>query len=368
MKKFGGQLAEQTLRIPPEPDELEISVFGAGVGECILVHCGSGYWICVDSAVEDGKCWALSYLDQIGVPADALKFLIATHWHTDHVLGLAELVGRAPNAQFVCSSALDSQEYKQIVARFSTDDVDRIRAPLREMKKVFQILATRKKNNTSYQPPIFTIADYPLHDASASIQIWTLSPSHQDRLNAMEAFAEYFVPVNASATGLSPIDRNHASVVVLIHVDPDVILLGADLERTPDSLTGWNAVVSSGKRLQKQSGIFKIPHHGSVNGHSEDVCTEMLKQDTIAIVTPYTRSGLPTSGDVDRMRRFTTYATGLPLHVRIRRDPAAEKIIQEVTGGLEARRFPQKGIVRLRKKVGLAAAWNTELFGSAVAL
>jgi hypothetical protein len=184
----------------------------------------------------------------------------------------------------------------------------------------------------------------------------------------MEAFKEYWVPVNASATGLSPIDRNHASVVVLIHVDPDVILLGADLERTSDRLTGWNAVISSRKRLQKQAGIFKIPHHGSENGHSEDVCTKMFRQDTIAIVTPYTRSGLPTSGDVDRMRRFTTYATGLPLRARVRRDPAAEKIIQEVTGGLEARQFPQKGIVRLRKKIGRVAAWNTELFGSAVAL
>jgi hypothetical protein len=237
------------------------------------------------------------------------------------------------------------------------------------MKEVFQILATRKKEQTTYQPPIFTIADHPLHDASAAIQIWTLSPSHQDHLNAMEAFGKYFVPVDEPASGLSPIDQNHASVVVLIHIDPDVILLGADLERRSDPLTGWNAIVSSRKRLQKQSGIFKVPHHGSANAHSEDVCTQMLKQDTIAIVTPYTRSGLPTLDDVTRMRRFTTYATGLPVHVHVSRDPAAEKTIREVTGGgLEARRFLQKGIVRLRKKTGVAAAWNAELFGGAVSL
>ena len=33
---------------PPAPDELEVSLFGRGVGECAVVHLGSGEWLVVD--------------------------------------------------------------------------------------------------------------------------------------------------------------------------------------------------------------------------------------------------------------------------------------------------------------------------------
>src|SRR5271165_3173970 len=74
---------------PPANDELELAVFGPGTGESILVHLGAGEWLCVDCARFRGRVWPLVYLEALGVPATAIKLIIASHWHTDHVDGLS---------------------------------------------------------------------------------------------------------------------------------------------------------------------------------------------------------------------------------------------------------------------------------------
>jgi len=68
---------------PPAPDEIEVCVLGPGTGEAILVHCTENEWLCVDCTKVDGRCWPLSYLNEIGVPADAVRLIVATHWHAD---------------------------------------------------------------------------------------------------------------------------------------------------------------------------------------------------------------------------------------------------------------------------------------------
>lgn len=37
---------------PPVADELEVSVFGPGVGESVVVHLGHGDWMVVDSCLN----------------------------------------------------------------------------------------------------------------------------------------------------------------------------------------------------------------------------------------------------------------------------------------------------------------------------
>lgn len=75
----------------PAPDQIEISVFGPGFGECVLVHLGEGHWIIVDSCMNRTvrKPAALAYFDEIGIdPAAAVEAVVATHWHDDHVSGI----------------------------------------------------------------------------------------------------------------------------------------------------------------------------------------------------------------------------------------------------------------------------------------
>jgi beta-lactamase superfamily II metal-dependent hydrolase len=363
----------KVLNQPPAKDEIEVTVFGPGIGESILVHCGNGEWICVDCTVADEKCLPLWYLEQLRLQASTcVRLIVATHWHADHVKGLARLLGTCSRAQFVCSSALRADEFKMIVARFSTKEPGAARPPLSEVRKCFELLAQKKATGVAdYRPPIFASAHITLDRFTVgpnAIEVIALSPSPQDDLNAKEAFASYFVPVDESATGLSPIDQNHASIVLSIQIDGEFLLLGADLEKTNSQLTGWNAVVASRIRPQQLSTLFKVPHHGSVNAQSDDVWRRMLSSSAAAVVTPYTVSGLPREEVISWLleRCRSAYATGLPKNSRLRRRPEVERTIREATLNFASRRLPaEPGIVRFRKLLGAAGAWSVEMFGEA---
>jgi beta-lactamase superfamily II metal-dependent hydrolase len=362
----------KALNQPPANDEIEVAVFGPGIGESILVHCGNGEWICIDCTLADGKCWPLWYLEQLTFQASVcVRLIVASHWHADHVKGLAQLLTVCSRAQFVCSSALRPDEFRMLVARFSTVEPGASRPPLSEMLTCFELLHERKKTGANYRPPKFASAHVTLDKlkvGTREIEVTALSPSAQDDLNAKEAFAGYFVPVAEPATGLSPVDQNHASVVLLIQIDQEFLLLGADLERTNSHLTGWNAVVASQIRPQQRSSLFKIPHHGSENAQSDGVWRQMLVSSPAAVVTPYTSSGLPRDGGIKWLlkRSAAVYATGLPKTSSLRRRPEVNRMIRETTSRFSSHELPARtGIVRFRKMLGASVAWDVETFGEA---
>jgi hypothetical protein len=231
---------------------------------------------------------------------------------------------------------------------------------------------SREGNDPNYQPPDFANAHETLDKfnmGDSAVTITALSPSAQDRFNALRAFAGYFVPVDQNATGLSPIEQNHASVVVLIEIGAVAILLGADLETTTSQHTGWKAVVASPIRPQVASQVCKIPHYGSSTSHSEELWNEMLEPKPFAILTPYTPAGVPSEEEIEWLKRRNArvFATGLPEKATVRRDRDIVKKMKAVTTSLKGFRLPDEpGIVRLRKKLDHGSAWRAELFGSAV--
>jgi glyoxylase-like metal-dependent hydrolase (beta-lactamase superfamily II) len=75
----------------PKHDEIEVTIFGPGFGECVVIHYGENHWIIVDSCVDSRgvSAAAISYLVSIGVsPADAVDLILVTHYHSDHIGGL----------------------------------------------------------------------------------------------------------------------------------------------------------------------------------------------------------------------------------------------------------------------------------------
>lgn len=100
------------MRDLPAGTDAELHVFGPGYGESLLVHLGCGEWMIVDACRQRGKPpAALKWLDDLGVDvATAVKLVVATHWHDDHVRGLAETLRACDGASFVCSSVLLSGE------------------------------------------------------------------------------------------------------------------------------------------------------------------------------------------------------------------------------------------------------------------
>ena len=103
---------------PPKSDEIELSLFGPGVGECIVLHVGNGKWIVVDSCLDvDGELpIAVRYLTSLGVDISRqVELIVATHWHDDHIRGLGQLVGLADAAKFACSAAFMSDQFLRMV-------------------------------------------------------------------------------------------------------------------------------------------------------------------------------------------------------------------------------------------------------------
>jgi beta-lactamase superfamily II metal-dependent hydrolase len=316
----------------------------------------------------------LSYLRELGVGLDRIKIIVATHWHKDHVEGLAELLSNCPKAQFVCSSALRADEFQRLVARFSTQDVGGTTPPLSEVRKCFELLAERRKTPASYHPPAFAsanklIASY--DGPNGRVLVQALSPSDEDHLRALESFAEKFVPVDQSATGLSPLDQNHASVVLLVAVGSDALLFGADLEVTNSPHRGWNAVLASRVRPQQQSLFFKVSHHGSANAQHPDIWKSMLVPSSFAGVTEYSGSGIPNEQQVDWLvaQSPNVYATGLTQRAHVKRRSEIEKTVREATKNYAAYRLPtEAGIIRFRRAIGSGANWRVETFNGAMQL
>jgi glyoxylase-like metal-dependent hydrolase (beta-lactamase superfamily II) len=109
------ELAGSDRSAPPGDSQVEVSVFGPGQGECLVLHLGMGEWAVVDShrSAETGAPVALAYLKALGVSvAEQVRLIVATHWHDDHMDGLAELFSHCETAKFVCSMAMQSAELK----------------------------------------------------------------------------------------------------------------------------------------------------------------------------------------------------------------------------------------------------------------
>jgi hypothetical protein len=173
------------------------------------------------------------------------------------------------------------------------------------------------------------------------------------------------------AVALTP---NRAAVVIHLTVGTRTLLLGADLEDGGGPTLGWRAVVSSTTRPAGPASVFKVAHHGSVNGHNNDVWSKMLTPTPYALVTPFFsgRKFLPSPADVVRLNVLTphSYCTAQPGGVSPRRrEPAVERTLREATSMRRALLSATVGHVRLRADASQAAsAWSVDLFNGAVRL
>src|SRR4051812_16047910 len=93
----------------PAQDQTEISIFGPGWGECLVIHIGSNRWYIVDCCrcPVSKRPIALQYLESLGLdPAACVEGIIITHWHADHIAGAFDLVVACTSAKIFISSTL----------------------------------------------------------------------------------------------------------------------------------------------------------------------------------------------------------------------------------------------------------------------
>lgn len=339
---------------------LEVSIFGPGYGECILIHIGANKWVVIDSCLNSKKeSVALHYLNEIGVPFVNIVQVIATHWHDDHIRGLAQIVQEAKHCIFTFSSALSCDEFFTLAANNGLNISTTTTSGIQEFHKILDIINLRgsKLQFADENKQIFL-------DTELSVSIKSLSPSDETRVHALKKIADLFPQVNMERKRLPSITPNIASVVTHIKINDQEILLGADLEES--NLQGWSTIISSQTRDSIKANIFKIPHHGSRNADIPQIWSTLLIKHVAAVVTPYSKGKkLPSNADIKRLKENTEnlFQTSAPEAKRITRTGVSQKLINSTVKSIQTVQYCC-GQVRFRFDP-VAKIWNEELFGNA---
>jgi hypothetical protein len=335
---------------PPNTDEFEISIFGPGKGECILIHLGHNEWCVVDSCISRGRTdpVAVEYLRSFDNGALAnVRLVVATHWHDDHIRGLASLLSHAPHADFCCSMALQHKEFLTLISAASETIPGQ--SGVEEFAAIITELEARGR-----RAPKFAVENKLLFTLSASgrafpITLESLSPSDATIRLALAQIKGLLPKVGEPQRRVINRTPNHTSVVIWVEAGPVRVLLGADLEHTTHSDQGWTAVLAS-RHHKHPANLFKVPHHGSPTSDNALVWQQMLRQDPVAVVTPFAaRVRLPQESDLKRLSAQTgrLYCTARGLGKPPNRDPLVER---EMRRQVSQRRIlaGQPGHVRVR--------------------
>ncbi|MBN2357073.1 MBL fold metallo-hydrolase [candidate division KSB1 bacterium] len=368
--------------IPPQIDEIEVSIFGPGYGEAIALHLGNGNWILVDSCLEPSlkKPASLNYLKQLGIdPESAVKTVVLTHWHDDHHEGISLIFDECKHADFIMSGAVGSGEFLQMVTEYTEAPVADFTG-IDELSNLFDSLKKRKVEGARFKSPIWAVEDKILYSESFFLdrkkvfaKIYSLSPSNEAILQSWLAIETQNRERFEDFRRIASPSKNQASVALLIEVEDIRIILGSDLEKTNDPTTGWSAVLNSSRVVNGKSGVFKIPHHGSENAHVDRVWVDLLLPNPYALLSPFNlgRHSLPTPEDVDRINHLTTNA-----YITAPNKPKPAKFRDRVIRD-EVKAMTKKvvsvhtrwGHIRLRKKIlHPENTWSVDLFGDACCL
>ncbi len=358
----GSRLVSEAETRPAE-SEFELTLLGLGYGESIVMHVGAGQWIIVDSfADSDGRPAAERYLKGIGVNPAVVALVVATHWHDDHIGGIARLLELCPAAGFCCAGALCRKEFLTLAGTLEGRPFSASGSGLREIYEVFSRLeATGRK-------PTYALANRVVFRGKAGA-ITALWPDDEIFQRFLKSVERLMPGRGANKTRLPDLSPNEASVALWVECGGRPVLLGADLERQ-----GWTAILADAVRPAGRASVFKVPHHGSENADDPAVWDQMLEWEPVAILTPWRRGRgtLPTGRDVERILAATPKAwitnRGLPGLARPRhRNAAVEKTLRE--SGVQFRRLAGKrGMVRLRRPITSDSPWAVEAFGDACPL
>lgn len=306
----------------PAEDELEVTLIGAGsnAGESLVIHLADNKWMVIDSCKADGEVLPLYYLNKKEVDLANVVFVVCTHWHSDHVRGLSEVIKQCPNAKLVLPAFFNQDKAFRALFTGSISN----KSPI--AKELHGCLEEIKEREGGLSRPMFLGPRDEVKTVTyngVDVEVRSFSPSDHvkrlyDDLLARSTFQEM---------ADSELEPNMCSTVFDITTNNNKlsVLLGADLEcNRPNksdlnckekceecSEIGWcNIVVESDgfKRRQRYSYI-KAAHHSSINGYCPELMDNKVNKDSTIITTTLFENGdgvrLP---KVDMLRQYLSRA------------------------------------------------------------
>lgn len=374
-------LANQILQLSlPASDELEVTTIGVGgfEGESIVVHFGDGKWGVIDSCKsKDGINLPLYYLETLKVSLNDVVVVVCTHWHSDHINGLHEVLQACPNAQFYYPVVGQTNNLLKYLLKG-----DIVQGKSSVWKEFLNCLQTAGKLRANYGS-----LDRIVYDNGNGTQLISLSPS--DKM--LDEMQRILVKYDADDSDLKEINESlitpNMCCMSLILCTPDTCMLfGADLEANRDKdedikacvgncaakwEKGWcNVVQKSAVFSTKKATYFKLPHHSSKTGYCDGVWKNHIVQPSISVSTIFVNNAgvkLPQKNMLELYKELSTemYLTSTGPK---KKDKSIGKSELDRNKSEKMKSLivlnEEKGIVCSRKKIG--SAWNTKLLGTAV--
>lgn len=349
---------------PPRPDEIEISVFGRGIGEAVAVHCGGGAWALVDSCLDEkDRPAALSYIDAMSIPREDVELLVVTHWHDDHVRGFSALIEACPNARVVVANALTTDEFQTLAKAYGRSRAKTQEPGLREIDRVFDLIVSESRSVAyAVADRVVWTRDVELAGGTVRSTLSSLSPTDEGSRRALLGLQRLMPRPGTSKRRLPNPSPNDLSIVLWLSVGSHRVVLGGDLENA-----GWAEILNSSTLLDGTASAIKVPHHGSEGAHHSPFWNDHMDRSSTAVVTPYARPPfLPKQSDVVRVLGAVSNLHCAGPTDRVKFEPA-DRVVQRTLreAGVQLERISGPlGQVRLRRSIHGSTEWAVELIGN----
>jgi hypothetical protein len=320
--------------------EIHIASQGGAYGECIVIHIGDNNWVVVDSCRDKDTREALpiKILNDRKVKFDDVALIVCTHWHKDHTNGISDLLEICPNAKFAFARPDSFERFAQFIEYDYLHKSEYGNDVTGDFQKC---LHTLKKTNK----PIRVSCDQLLLSRqlqSLPLKVYSLSPSQKANSDFEFEISRLKEKQQYSNVAIQRKSPNDISVVLLFEIGYTCFLLGADLEVKKDNDDyGWLNITRKSEAIRgaNKSVLFKIPHHGSKNGYHEEIWNKLLIQNPDGVITPNSRSDLPSEGMVNTYSSLTArlHMTAEPKSYRKpkKRSRDASKTINELNPSLK---------------------------------
>lgn len=287
--------------VKPQANELEITLIGAGceAGESVVVHLANGKWMIIDSCKAGGVVLPLYYLKKKEVDLKEVIYVICTHWHTDHIEGLSDVIKECTNAVLAIPRFFNKESVFNALFR---DYITRRSVIVKEMVDSLNVIRGRQGllSQPIYLGPRDEVTDEEID--GVKVEVRSFSPSD----HVKELYDKMLAESTLHKVASSDLEPNMCSSVIEISTDNHLlsVLLGADLEtnrkeernlnckaQCDENLQiGWCHVVKSNNKYKERYkyDYIKASHHSSINGYCPELMdTKVDKEHTVITTTAF---------------------------------------------------------------------------------
>ncbi|MGR3293566.1 MAG: hypothetical protein ACUZ9M_06060 [Candidatus Scalindua sp.] len=292
--------SKKTL-IPPKDNELEVTIFGPGYGESIVLHIPQIGWGIIDSCEHKTKnesiVLPLEYLLNITTdPHPKLAFVILTHPHHDHCKGLDRILREYPGGTArVCTYDGDGIREWEV---YKTKKETALKKVIQGLGYVFDAIDEVVKSGTQWRRlnEMNTVFEENVNVkgfGSTRIRMLALSPSAASIKEYKDMLFKAIPGVGKPVLKMDDEGHNLVSVALLLEFGNLQIIFGSDVETGSNNRTGWSGIISNQDFPSLWANLVKVSHHGSENGHNSSAWKEFCKKGKpFALITPFLRGSV----------------------------------------------------------------------------